>query len=746
MERRLSISCLFAAFAALLAAAADVVKTSFPARDVVIAECVLHPSANPADDAPRLQQAIDVVGAKGGGTVFLSCGTYRFVSPVTVRRGVTVRGDYNAANPSSGTVLEITGGRGDENGTAAFSMECGAGLVGLAFYYPDQKLGAPVPYPWTVRTALDGAAGNNQTVMDCTFVNAWQALRIGPEVNECHTFRRLEICALKTGFLIDMTTDIGRITDVHISSGVWTRSGFSGSPAEDKVVAYLQANDTVAAEYKRSDWEYIRGLRVFGYKTGIRFNKAEVPTNAVIADTTVNGCTVALEFIDLNWVGVACYNSRFSGNAKTVSCGDDFGSTVIFNSCMISGGKVAVSARGRLGFSKCKMTSVLDRSSGGEIMTDGGSGIPEADCMIAPETMEWPRPVSSDVVFAEDYGVFPSSSDNTSALQKALDAAGAKPKGGTVFVPAGFYRVLGTLTIPSGVELRGSSDVPHHTQNAGTVLYATYGKGNETAKPFISLSPSSGARGIGIWYPQQHLSAPVAYPWAIRSLGTGCWLTDVNIGNAWLGIDFASNRSDGHRISYLSGGFYKVGAYIGNSRKRGWVEDIQINPHYMLRRPGGIECLDSPNTSGGEHPAYDFCRNLLRGIAFRNCEDEHIIGTFLYAAREGLVFMGRMNAQLLIHGTDTGCRGIRLSLDRGSRARVALAQLVPIGPNEEGGIVTTANNWGPSCFHATQIWPRNPVVINKGHGMVLLDQFNSCAGGIQDGTGSVVSRNGFFKR
>lgn len=70
---------------------AEVVTTVHPQRDVVIAERVLMPT-----DAAHLQSAIDDVARLGGGTVFLAKGTYTIDAPITVKRGVTVRGDYDA--------------------------------------------------------------------------------------------------------------------------------------------------------------------------------------------------------------------------------------------------------------------------------------------------------------------------------------------------------------------------------------------------------------------------------------------------------------------------------------------------------------------------------------------------------------------------------------------------------------------------------------------------------------------------
>ena len=731
--------------AASAAHAVEVVSPRFPTPDVVLAETVLNPSAAP-DFAPLLQKAVDAVAERGGGTVYLTAGDYGLRTPVLVRRGVTIRGDYSAKAPAKGSVLRLFGSRGDENAEPAFRMENGSGLVGLVFFYPEQSLRDPVPYPWTVRTAPDGRAGNNQTIADCTFVNSWMGIRIGPEVNECHTFRRVRICALRTGFHIDMTTDIGRITDVVVSPKVWCSSGFPGSPALSPLRTYLQTQDTAAAVYTRSDWEYIRGLRIDGYRTGIRFTAAEVPTNAVLAGCDVSDCATALDFIQLNWVGVACYNSRFAGIRRTAVCAKDFRSTVLFNACTLTGGAVEVNAHGLLSFSHCLVSAPIDDTSGGRIARDDDGGLPPEAARVSPRPMVWPRPGTDFVLEADGFGASPRADDNTVALQRALDAEGRNPNGGTVYLRAGYYRVRGTLKVPSGVELRGSSDVPHHTQNAGTVLLTTHGAGDEKADPFLSLAPGSGLRGLGIWYPEQPLTEPTAYPWAVRALGPKCWLTDVNLGNAWLGVDFATRRSDGHRLSYVSGGFYKVGVYVGNSESTGWVEDIQFNPHYMLRRPHDLPVTLRPHAHGGEIPVYPAVRSLLRGIAFRDCADEQITGTFLYAAREGLVFSGMVKARVLIHGTDTGCRGIRLSTAEGSDVSVALAQLVPLGADEEAAIVATQSNAGSATFRATQIWPRNPVLVNRGSGRIVLDQYNSCAGGVVSPPETVHVRLGHHAR
>ncbi|MDX9793397.1 MAG: glycosyl hydrolase family 28-related protein, partial [Kiritimatiellia bacterium] len=264
---------VMAAAAATAWALPQVVTPRFPAPDLVIAEeTLVPPSAAGTDAAPLLQAAIDRVAQRGGGTVFAAAGTYRIASHVIVREGVTLRGDSAAQTPGAGTLLSITADKGREDAPATFSLERGAGLTGLTFWYPEQRLPDPVPYPWTVKNAAM-PANDNQTVADCTFVNAWKAICIGPDGNELHTFRTLRICALKIGIEIDSTTDIGRMSEVTVAPSVWLASGLPGVPPGPVLHDYLLREDTVAVMIGRSDWEYIWRLEVFGYRRGLVFRK-----------------------------------------------------------------------------------------------------------------------------------------------------------------------------------------------------------------------------------------------------------------------------------------------------------------------------------------------------------------------------------------------------------------------------------------------------------------------------------------
>lgn len=784
-----TVACWFlgALVAAFAQAKPQVVKTVFPTRDVVVAEEVLTPPAALATDAaPLIQAALDRASSAGRGTVFLPAGSYTIASRIVVREGVTLRGDLSFADVPGGTVLRLVADRGSEEAPATFSVERGAGLVGLAFWYPEQRLPDPVPYPWTVKNAQMGA-NDNQTVADCVFVNAWRALCIGPDGSELHTFRNVRICALRMGLSVDTVTDIGRVSDVEVSPAAWCASGLAGAPQESALRAYLLANDTVGADYGRSDWEYIWRLKVDGYRRGLVFRKGvRGTTNAVVAESDVRGCGDALDVSSLNQVGLSAYRCAFAGSRHAFLGEPSFDAVVQAHTCRFEGGVASSGsgvatflgcelAKGRLDFSAGQLVA-LDSSLGevalgaevrrarllgfdeksakiahaatnGDVLVCAQSpGTVEAHAAVSPEPMAFARPVSGALFVVTDFGASPTNADNAAAFQAALNAAGRNAGGGTVYVPAGLYAFRGGLAVPSGVELRGCFDVPHHTVSAGSVLLVYPGRGVEDGAPFVGLKENSGLRGLTFWYPEQPLKEPVPYPWTVRSLGKGCWLTDVTIGNAWQGVDFGSHRSDGHRISYLAGSMYRRGLFVGDCKGKGWVEDVQFNPHYAARLPKGLPRTEGTPRGDIGHFIIQFQREKLEGLVFRDCRDEQVRGTFLYAAYDGIAFRGACRAQVLSHGSDACSRSASFELRRGSRVDFALAQLVTLGDWAKATVVTTPACRGEVRFFNTQMWAGPMTAVLEGSGLVRLEQFNTLTGPVEVRAGRLEAVGGVFDR
>ena len=145
------------------------------------------------------------------------------------------------------------------------------------------------------------------------------------------------------------------------------------------------------------------------------------------------------------------------------------------------------------------------------------------------------------------------TTDDTAAFQTAIDAASASG-GGTVFVPAGTYRLNGQLIIKRNVTLEGIFTAPPTIpwtaeslgKNApnGSVLLAFSGKGYAGGAPFIQLDYNATLKGIAVFYPEQtDTNPPIAYPWTISSLISGadnCSIINVLLVNPYQAVDFSS--------------------------------------------------------------------------------------------------------------------------------------------------------------------------------------------------------------
>ena len=175
-------------------AVAAVVRTINPTWEVVVADDVMAPPGAAVDAAPEIQKRMDALATKDGGTLFLKAGAYRIATPLVLPPNVTLKGDYSEDDAKASTRFDIVCGRDDEGGTPAFQLNAASGLQGLYFFYPEQALTDPKPYSWTVMNALKPTIPpEHQTIRDCTFVNSWQAIAIGPHWNELHTFMNVRI-------------------------------------------------------------------------------------------------------------------------------------------------------------------------------------------------------------------------------------------------------------------------------------------------------------------------------------------------------------------------------------------------------------------------------------------------------------------------------------------------------------------------------------------------------------------------
>ncbi len=735
------------------------------------------------DATSAFQNAINRASIEGGAVVFIPSGKYRFDGNLLLPSNVILRGEWQ--NPESvgsvkGTVLMPFANKDNEAGDPFIKMtRSGAGIKNLSIWYPEQNISSVSPYPWTIY-----CREVSTSVINVTLVNSYNGIKIGPEPNALHYIRNVYGTPLKQGIWLSQVTDIGRIMNVHFEPKYWSNSGLNSAPSEDEILSWLRDNTTTGITMGRSDWEYIYDVSLVGYKTGMTaFKYSDSGSNGVIYGLRIEKSKTGIDIVNINPIGWAITNSTIKvegSNSVCVHTSNDFNSVVQFNTCTFGGDpKIAVqfstNATGRLSFQNCTFQNwgqdrevpaiyckkgavsllgntfkldklhlylgenvsnaqIIDNYFPSELTIDNRS---QNEVIISQEPLNFkkldvpphpyaavPRPATNDLYDVVKYGaVADGITDNTQVFQEALDSAGNNG-GGTVYIPAGMYRLDGHLVVPSGVELRGTWDVQHHTRSKGSILLPIEGKGDADGTPFISLETEAGVRGFTVWYPEQSSDYFFPYPWTIQTLGENCWIKDVTLGNPYQGVDLASYPSAGHVVSYLGAAPLKTGISVDKSSGDGWIENVQLNPHYWAHTSG----FPQPVTPDIK-TIISYQQENLDAFKVASATNEHMMGNFVFAAKRGLYLApdeGNSNINVFLHGTDAGNNSVFLESKAGSKINLINTQLVLLG-TEQNGIITSVPGFDADvAFYNTISWGGpGPSTNLSGNGNVLIQQMHT---------------------
>lgn len=165
---------------------------------------------------------------------------------------------------------------------------------------------------------------------------------------------------------------------------------------------------------------------------------------------------------------------------------------------------------------------------------------------------------TDDVVVADydvtDFGADRSGKrDSTASIQQAIDNA-YKSGGGTVWMPAGTYRVTGRIQIRAFVTLRGDWRDPDGggSGDYGTVISADVPPGLNGPALF-RIGGSAGVKGLTVFYPNQNASNPVPYNFTFEIPGRA-WggeenymtssIINVTMINSYMGIGIGMMPND----------------------------------------------------------------------------------------------------------------------------------------------------------------------------------------------------------
>ncbi len=314
---------------------------------------------------------------------------------------------------------------------------------------------------------------------------------------------------------------------------------------------------------------------------------------------------------------------------------------------------------------------------------------------------------------AELGAVADETTDNTAAFQQALDAAG-EAGGGVVEVPAGRYRINGTLSIPRGVTLQGTYRVPPTAASKsekpdGTVLLAFAGRGSQDGPPFVNLAGRNAClAGIVVTYPewQQADVPPVPYPPCVASENTeNVAVVDCCLLNPYEAIKMV--RAHRHLIRNVTGYPSFRGIYVDQCYDIGHIENIHFWPFGVAYQP--------------EDP---YCKWVnTQGVAFELARTDwhYVLNTFCFGYGVGYKFSqseaGSTNGNFLGLGADSCRRAVLVEQAQPPGLLITNGEFVgrwsstdsvciEVGENMEGKLsLVNCSFWGPidRC-----IWMRSP--------------------------------------
>ncbi|MBQ7336841.1 MAG: hypothetical protein IJW40_00125 [Clostridia bacterium] len=202
--------------------------------------------------------------------------------------------------------------------------------------------------------------------------------------------------------------------------------------------------------------------------------------------------------------------------------------------------------------------------------------------------------------------------DATKAINSAISAVYAKG-GGTVYLPAGKYKVTGTIKVLPFVSLVGDYNEAANTDGSGeygTVILACPESVDADFPALFEIGGSGGVSGLVVYYPEQDVNNIKPYPYTFNIPGSTAGaayymlpsIVDCTVINGYRGIS-ATGGNEQMNIRRIRGTFLYRALHLDNSADASVIEYVDASPEYWVSCPydevtrGEITDITSQNTA-----------------------------------------------------------------------------------------------------------------------------------------------------
>ena len=303
--------------------------------------------------------------------------------------------------------------------------------------------------------------------------------------------------------------------------------------------------------------------------------------------------------------------------------------------------------------------------------------------------------------------------DCTKAFQTALNAAAAKHV--NVVADSGNYLFKGSISVPSGVTLKGSwESVPAHNgirdpglpkpTDGGTTFLVTGGEGTETGA-FLTLNTNSTVKGVVFYYPNQVTDdVPKPYPYAIAMRGKNPAVLGVELLNPYNGIDASENER--HLIRNVQGQPIRRGVFVDAIYDIGRLENVHFNPWFSMKPK-----LFAWQQQHGE------------AFIFGRADWEYVLNTFCFGYNVGYRFMesktGACNGNFLGIGADDCYAAVKVEQSAPFGLLITNGEFTAFHGPDPSMVLVNPTNSGVVRFTNCAFWgPCNQCAEIGGKGTV----------------------------
>lgn len=716
----------------------------FPTEDVVLAAISVADKGlnNPlpadpvnSDCTATFQEALDMLGNKGGGTVFVPEGHYRLDGTLNVPENVTLRGRWrplNETNSAIGTILKIYNGRGTEE-NPFITIQGSGGVRDLTFWHPEQDPGNIVPYPFVIQSN-----GGPITIENITLLNAYKGVNMS-SASMCF-IDNIQGTALNTGFFADRSYAVSRFDKLNFGPEFWKWAKLPDDSFASNAYESYMMNFGTGIDIREMDGFHLTESKVRGMKIGLQFDVGVTGDNphGDMSGLDIRNCNVALKVNSSK--GLAIVNSYLEGTETGLQ--NLYGNIKIeANNCKFTGGSAAVQNTngGGLSLSSCVLDGKVASSGNleitgcnfistgtdidltslttsaliyGSVFADGPDIIDNAPSsakviiennvldqrykpsplLPAKDLNIIRKPAKNDIFNIVDFGAVANDGlDDSDAFEKAIVAANNN-NGGIVFIPNGKFDLSGSYTLSSGTELRGISGSRHKSNDAAThsLIQITGNEGNPDGAAFITLGEKCGIRGLTFYYPAQKSAMLVPetiieYPFTIRGTGDDIYITDCMFANPYQGINF--KNADNHLLeNCFLGGLNKT-IYVQHC-DGGRVENFHLKPDFWR----DLKMGDYPETGYGTSQLKRYCGKYLHGIWLENTTNQIVYNIFNHASHQFMRVDNSTGLGFMIGGEQLQ-RGYRFSGSKDFNLVLSICNI-----NNQGDRTGSFGNWTDENF------------------------------------------------